>query len=330
MNFGAVSLSEVMGGILAHSEPIVGGSLRKGTVLGPEDVAALAAAGHTQVVIARLSDSDLHEDDAAARVAAALVPDPVGQGLRLTPASTGRVNIHATGAGVMVLNVASIHALNRVNPMITLATVPPFQRIDAGGMIATVKIIAYGVPRADVSLACMAAPRALHLAVPRFSRATLIETTITAKPPAIKGREALAGRLARLGLTLTERVVVPHEDDALAVAIVAAPGEVVFVATASATSDTLDTAPNALRLAGGSVTQFGLPVDPGNLLFFGHLGAKPVIGLPGCARSMALNGADWVLERLICGVPLTPEDIAQMGVGGLLKEIPSRPRPREA
>lgn len=70
-----------------------------------------------------------------------------------------------------------------------------------------------------------------------------------------------------------------------------------------------------------------MPVDPGNLLFFGAIGDKPVIGLPGCARSPALNGADWVLERLVCGLTLDQGDISSMGVGGLLKEIPTRPRP---
>jgi molybdenum cofactor cytidylyltransferase len=73
-----------------------------------------------------------------------------------------------------------------------------------------------------------------------------------------------------------------------------------------------------------------MPVDPGNLLFFGELNGKPVIGLPGCARSPALNGADWVLERILCGVTVTPDDIAAMGVGGLLKDIPLRGRLRNA
>jgi molybdenum cofactor cytidylyltransferase len=72
-----------------------------------------------------------------------------------------------------------------------------------------------------------------------------------------------------------------------------------------------------------------MPVDPGNLLFLGALGHCPVVGLPGCARSPALNGADFVLERLICGVPVTGRDIMAMGVGGLLKEIPTRPQPRQ-
>ena len=60
----------------------------------------------------------------------------------------------------------------------------------------------------------------------------------------------------------------------------------------------------------------------------GTLKGAPVVGLPGCARSPALNGADWVLERLAAGVDVTDADIAAMGVGGLLKEMPDRPHPR--
>jgi len=72
-----------------------------------------------------------------------------------------------------------------------------------------------------------------------------------------------------------------------------------------------------------------MPVDPGNLLFIGKLGDTPVIGLPGCARAPALNGADWVLSRVVCGLDVGDAEIAAMGVGGLLKEIPTRPQPRE-
>ncbi len=71
-----------------------------------------------------------------------------------------------------------------------------------------------------------------------------------------------------------------------------------------------------------------MPVDPGNLLFLGSLGDKPVIGLPGCARSVALNGIDWILSRIACGVACSAESFAKMSVGGLLKELPTRPQPR--
>ncbi len=51
--------------------------------------------------------------------------------------------------------------------------------------------------------------------------------------------------------------------------------------------------------------------------------------LPGCARSPSLNGIDFVLTRLFAGVPVTPRDMMRMGVGGLLKEMETRPMPRE-
>ena len=115
----------------------------------------------------------------------------------------------------------------------------------------------------------------------------------------------------------------------LAEAVTQAEGDLVLILTASATSDPHDVAPEAVRAAGGEVTRFGMPVDPGNLLFLGAQGGRPVIGLPGCARSPALNGADWVLERVACGLDVSDTDIAAMGVGGLLKESPARPHPRE-
>jgi molybdenum cofactor cytidylyltransferase len=143
-----------------------------------------------------------------------------------------------------------------------------------------------------------------------------------------KGRAAIEARLSALNMTLEQVVTVPHRAHDLAAAIAASRSDLVLILTGSATSDSADVGPAALRLAGGHVERFGMPVDPGNLLFLGDLGSRPVIGMPGCARSPALNGADWVLSRIACGLTLNAQDIAAMGIGGLLKEIPSRPMPR--
>jgi molybdenum cofactor cytidylyltransferase len=86
--------------------------------------------------------------------------------------------------------------------------------------------------------------------------------------------------------------------------------------------------PAAIVAAGGRIDHFGMPVDPGNLLLLGHVGEQVVLGLPGCARSPKVNGFDWVLERLVAGLPVGPGEIMRMGSGGLLAEIPSRPLPR--
>ena len=328
MKFGPVPIAEAEGAILAHSLQTGDGRLRKGTVLTKTHLAALAEFGHDPVIAARLAPDDLDENAAADALARALVPTP-GQGIRLTPASTGRVNLVAEGAGVVTFDAAAIHALNRADPAITLATLPDATRVSAGTLLATIKIIAFAVPFDRIEAACAALPNgAVILHPPALSTARLIETTVDGTRPATKGRAALAARLERLGVSLAERVVVPHEARPIAEALGAADEELLFVLTGSATSDIADVAPSGVIAAGGEVIHFGMPVDPGNLLFIGRIGPRPVIGLPGCARSLALNGADWVIERVVCGLPTGPDEIAAMGLGGLLKEMPSRPAPR--
>ncbi|WP_371154628.1 molybdopterin-binding protein [Jannaschia sp. 2305UL9-9] len=323
MRFGRVPLSEALGAILAHSVSTPGGRLRKGKVLDGDDLATLAAAGQTNPIVARLDAGDIEENAAAARLAAALC----GDGLARRDAFTGRANLHAEGPGLLRIDRAAIAAVNAIDPMITVATLPEWQRMAPGTMAATVKIIAYGVSKRALSAACEAGAGALSRAVPALSKAELIVTTLDAAAEA-PGVDAVVDRLRRLDVTVSTRQV-PHDADALAAALADGHAPLRLILTASATSDPRDVGPTALGQAGGVLTRFGMPVDPGNLLFLGTLGADAVIGLPGCARSPALNGADWVLERIVCGVPVESADIAAMGVGGLLKEIPTRPQPRE-
>ncbi len=329
MRFGPVPLADAEGAILAHSVALPDGRLRKGCTLGPDQIARLHALGATEVTVARLDPSDLHEDAAALAIAQALVPDPLAAGLDLRPVGTGRVNLHARSAGVVEVLADRVDALNAVDPMITFATVPRWQRLAAGEMAATVKIISYGVAAQAVTAASRAGASALCLRPARLRRIALVETHTdpNAKP---LGVDAISHRLAALGADLATHLHTPHREADLAASLASvAEAELILILTASATSDPQDVAPQAVRRAGGRVDRFGMPVDPGNLLFLGSLNGTPVIGLPGCVRSPALNGADWVIERLICGVPVTAQDIAGMGVGGLLKEIPTRGRLRE-
>ncbi len=110
--------------------------------------------------------------------------------------------------------------------------------------------------------------------------ASLILTEVPGQDPKLsrKGRRAIETRLQALGMALAGCETVAHDETALAAALARAPAAMVLILTGSATSDLHDTAPQALRRAGGRVTRFGMPVDPGNLLFLGTLGARPVIG----------------------------------------------------
>ncbi|MCF6445356.1 molybdopterin-binding protein [Nereida sp. MMG025] len=320
MTFGETPTHMALGHILAHST----GGIRKGTTLTQDHLDRLIQQGFDSIITAHLAPTDLHENDAAGQLADALA----ARDIRIATPATGRVNLYAQTAGLLRLDTAAITQLNLVNPMITLATLPHNARVAAGTMIATVKIISYGVAAADIATTTALGANALTIARPRFKTAALIETQFD-MPPSEKGRTAIKTRLSRLDVTLAPRILVPHTTQAIARAIGATQADIILILTASATSDSQDVAPTAVRQAGGVIDRYGMPVDPGNLLFLGSLDDTPIIGLPGCARSPALNGADWVLEQVICGHPPTAKDIAAMGIGGLLKDIPQRGRPRE-
>ncbi len=334
MKFGPVPTREALGAILAHSvlaaDPSVPESLTykipKGTALTEKHIRDLLALDVTAVTVARLEGTDIHEDEAATQLAASLLNERAE--LSATRAKTGRVNLRAETAGLVDLDAGAINAANSVHPGITIATVPQLQRLELRGLAATVKIIPYGVPKDALQRAVDLAENAMGFLPPQITSATLIETSVAGLDHGPKGREAIRHRLARLGVMLSDKITIPHTIQKIADALTEAPGELLLILTGSATSDEADTAPAALVQAGGEILHYGMPVDPGNLLFIGKLGPRYVIGLPGCARSPALNGADWVLERVICGRAPSAQDIMGMGVGGLLKEIPSRPLPR--
>lgn len=329
MRFGPVPLAEAEGATLAHSLEAGGLRLRKGRRLAPADLEALAAAGIGEVVAARLDPGDLAEDAAAEAVAEVLA----APGLTVSAPFAGRANLFAEAAGVLRVDRAAVDRLNALDPAVTLATLPDWSRVAPRQMAATVKIIPYGVAGATVAAARAAlAGGALRLAPFRPGRASLILTRVPGMKPSLlaKGAAAVEARLAALGLDLRPPVTVAHETGAVAEALRAAGDGLVLILGASAASDAADACPAAIEAAGGRLIRFGMPVDPGNLLFLGELDGRPVVGLPGCARSPALNGADWVLERLAAGLPVTGADIAAMGAGGLLKEIPLRPQPRAA
>ena len=335
MRFGPVPLDQASGAVLAHGLMAAGRRLRKGLVLGAQEIALLRAAGLAEVTVARLDPGDVAEGTAALRLARAVAVDP-GAGLDVSNAFTGRVNLRARAAGVVQVDADRVRALNLRDAGLTLATVAPWARAVPGGLVATVKIIPYAVPEAALAGAEALAAGALRLRPVVMHHAGLILTEVPGQGEklAVKGQRAIEARLRRLGMSLAEVRRVPHETGAIAGALAGINGDIVLILAGSATSDVRDAAPEALRRAGGRVDRFGLPVDPGNLTFWGWqgqgAGQRPVLGLPGSARSLVASGVDLVLERLVCGVPIDAGDIAAMAVGGLGRDVPSRGQPREA
>ena len=332
MKFGPVPLCEAEGGVAVHSIRKPGLVLKKGTVIGKPEIAALAEAGISEIVVARIEPGDVSEDAAAAEIAAAVQ----GEGVRVDRAFTGRANLFAQEAGVLVVDKDAVDRLNQVDESITFATLPAYKPVVAGEMIATVKIIPFAVPIAqrDAALAVVRARAPLIRVAPyRIRKIGVVSTLLPGLAPKVidKTLRVTEERLAPAGARIVAERRVPHEQGALAAAIeevLAAGAELVIVFGASAIADRRDVIPAAVESVGGRIEHFGMPVDPGNLLLIGSARERPVLGAPGCARSPKENGFDWVLMRLLAGLPVSREAITGMGVGGLLMEIVTRPQPR--
>ncbi|MEX6725968.1 NTP transferase domain-containing protein [Parapedomonas caeni] len=333
MRFGTVDVAEAVGAILAHGITVAGRRLPKGTVIDAPTRAWLRDSGVATLVVALPDPGDVAEDVAAARLAALLS----GPGARPAKAIHGRCNIHATVDGVAELDVTAIGRINLLDEAMTVATVPPFMPVRAGALLATVKIIPFAVA-GDVFArlaACLPDQAAIGLRPFRPGVAHFIQTALPAQKESLfaKAERVTRARMDALGWTLSACPPIAHDSAALTgelrrVTAVAAPDDMILILGATATADRRDVIPAAIVAAGGRIERLGMPVDPGNLLCLGVLAGRPVVGLPGCARSPKLNGADWVLSRLATGLSVTGADIAAMGVGGLIDDVAERPEPR--
>lgn len=332
MKFGLTPVDDARGHILAHSQKLAGGALKKGRTLSEADLQRLREAGVLEVVSASLDEGDVAEDEAAETLALALA----GPGVRVAAPFTGRSNLFATGRALMQVDAERINALNRIHQSLTVATLPTPMVVDTKQMLATVKVIDFAVPRAaldqalDVVAGTEAAVR-LHEFLPL--RVGLVQTRLAGTRESVldKTTRVLGNRIEALGGRLLNERRCVHDTDAISSAVSAelAQGrDLILVCGASAIVDRRDVVPAGIVASGGDLNHFGMPVDPGNLLLLARHGDVPVLGLPGCARSPKYNGLDLVLERIAAGLEVTADVITAMGVGGLLKEIPERPQPR--
>jgi molybdenum cofactor cytidylyltransferase len=335
MKFEAVRIENAEGHILGHNIAGVNGRrlLRKGKVITADHIAILQELGRHTVYVAQIASDDIDENVAARRLSS----KAAGEGIRLSNAATGRVNLFADCLGVLRIDVKRLLAMNRFAG-VTLATMVENTAVSAGKTVATLKIIPYALPEVVVRQAEKVATTAFINIVPLLpKKAGLILSGAAEVQERVvpSFRNALSIRLGQLNATIEQVDYVPLEDETdeeqLANAIQAQIGaglEIIILAGETAIMDRYDIAPRAIACAGGEVTCFGAPVDPGNLLMLGYHGAVPIVGAPGCVRSPKTNIIDLILPRVLVGERLAQADIMWLAHGGLLEDVPERPLPR--
>jgi molybdenum cofactor cytidylyltransferase len=333
MKFGPAPLDEARGAILAHSQRVGEKMIRKGSLLDDAAISALREAGRTEVICARLEPGDVPEDIAADRLATPLVAPLIAR----SRSATGRVNLSAEVPGLLRVNAARIDRLNTIDEALTIGTLPDYALVAPKDLVATIKIIPFSVPGTVLSVAETmlrqgGSPLSLHPF--KHLKVGLVVTELPGLKESVTDKtiEITDARISALTGTLLPAVRCAHQEAAVGRALeglLAAGADLLLVIGASAVVDRRDVGPAGIVQAGGEIMHFGMPVDPGNLICMGRIGQVPALVLPGCARSPKLNGIDFVLTRLFAGLNVTGDDVMRMGVGGLLKEIDTRPLPRE-
>ena len=364
MIFGKVRSCDALNGILAHSLKTPGGKIRKGTTLNEEHLKFLLSHDINEVTVAKLEEDDIHEDEAARQLAEALV----GQGIRLGRASTGRVNCFANVTGLLTIPRNRILACNTVSESVTISTLSENRWVEAGKMVSTIKIIPYAVSKDTLRFAIdagqdqtpivtgssqiehnnnntrqtLASQLCVHQ--PLKGKAHLVQTIMPDTSPTLlrKTEQVTKRRLNLRNMQLEHSSQCTHDTHQLTTHLkeIVAQNHTntnpnspivphwILISGASAISDRNDVIPQAVVLAGGTVSRCGIPVDPGNLLMLGQVDQSIVIGIPGCARSPKHNGLDLFMDRLSCNLPITDHWISSLSIGGLIDEIIDRPQPR--
>jgi molybdenum cofactor cytidylyltransferase len=326
MRIETVAVPDALGTILMHNIADERGGLavKKGVRLSEVHLAQLATAGRTEVEVAILEASDVHEDEAAAALAGVLQTEHLAPS---RPAG-GRANLRAVVDGVLEVDAGRLLDLNMV-PGIGVGTrrpqtvAGPNQQSDS---VATVKIIPFALARAVLDHALeLAQQRPGILELRPFQQGRRAVMLLVGEPsvhddlaagyvPATLARlERLAGRLETV-----ERVVQAEGPIRQAAGRLIEQADLLLIAGQTSIMDENDTTLRSLRAAGAEGILSGAPVEPGNMLALAYLRGKPVLCLPACAKGPKRNVVDLVLPRLLLGDRLERRDIAALGLGGFL------------
>ena len=322
-----IPVEEAVGTRLAHdiTEIIPGGHkgprFRRGHLIAEEDVPRLLDVGKAHLYIMDLAPDELHEEDAAERLARAAA----GTGLTLTGPSEGRFNLLADKDGMLEVDEELLFRFNELGDLI-LATLRSGEFVREGTVVGGTRTIPVVVKEELVARAealCQDKSLVSVTAMPA-KKVFLLVTGSEVFTGRIKDgfEPAVREKVEGMGSTLEPAVLAPDDPDVIAGHIkdFAAKGAEIILVSGGMSVDPDDLTPEGIRRSGADVISHGFPVLPGSMFLMSYLGDIPVLGLSGCVLHDPVTAFDFMLPTLLAGNRVTREDILQMGHGGLQKK----------
>lgn len=298
-----------------------GPRFKRGHLITEEDVPGLLDVGKAHVYIMELEQDEVHEEDAARRLARAAA----GSNLRLTDPSEGRVNMVAECDGLLQVNQELLYRFNDLGDLI-LATLFSDQFIQEGTVVAgtrTVPVVVKEALVAEAEALCRDEPVVSVSAVPARKVYLLVTGSEVITGRIKDGFEpAVRPRVEAMGSTLEPAVLAPDDPDVIAQHIksFAASGAEVILVSGGMSVDPDDLTPEGIRRSGAKVECHGFPILPGSMFLMSYLGDIPVLGLSGCVLHDPVTALDLLLPKLLAGIRVTRADIMRMGHGGLQRK----------
>ena len=296
-----------------------GARFRKGHVVTEEDIPVLLSMGKEHLYVWEMREGIVHEDDAAARLAALCR----GGNMRAGEAREGKIELFAECDGVFLVDSERLRAVNR-NEELMIATRHGGLPVRAGDKLCGTRVIPLVIEDALLRRAEQAAGAEPLMRVEpfRLRTAAVLTTGEEVRSGRIEDKftPVLVKKLAQYGVEVVHHVLTGDGKERIAACIAEAraSGAEMILCTGGMSVDPDDNTPGAIRMSGAGIVTYGAPVLPGAMFLLGYFeDGTPVMGLPGCVMYAKTTVFDLALPRVAAGVRMTREDFVRMGEGGL-------------
>jgi molybdenum cofactor synthesis domain-containing protein len=319
-----IRVEEAVGLPLAHDITEIvpgkhkGPAFRRGHIIRQEDVAKLLDVGKANIYVMELEKDELHEEEAARRLAKAAA----GDNLDPTDPSEGRVNLVAKIAGLLKVDSDLLYRLNSLGDLM-FATLPTNWYVKPGTVVAGTRTIPVVVKEELIKRAealCKDKSIVTLLAMPP-KRVHLVVTGSEVFTGRIKDGfgPVVSRKVGEMGSNVESVKIAPDDPDVIAQHIQEAKqaGADIVLVSGGMSVDPDDKTPEGIRRSGAKVETHGFPVLPGSMFLMAYLDQTPVMGLSGCVLHDPFTAFDALLPRLLAGEKITRADIMAMGHGGL-------------
>ena len=295
-----------------------GARFRKGHVVQPADTPVLLSMGKEHLYVWELTPGMVHENDAAERLCALCRNDHMER----TEAKEGKIELTAAIDGLFQVDRRRLNAVNALED-IMIATRHGNTAVRKGGKLAGTRVIPLVIAEEKLRRAEEAAGSTPLLTLTPWKLKTA--AVITTGNEVAKGlitdafTPVVEAKLTAFGIRTVRRSTPGDDMDKITQEILAArnAGVDLILCTGGMSVDPDDRTPGAVRASGARVVSYGAPVLPGAMFLVSYLEGVPVLGLPGCVMYAQSTIFDLLLPRIAAGVPISREDITEMGEGGL-------------